>query len=333
MLTQKEIYRSAAKKLKSRQIRSQLQQKQNMKIAIAICPEIEQLSAELKTTSIKLMKLILNKKIQNKLEIILKIQNGNIKTQRKIKILLKQNNLPEDFLTQKPVCKICNDYGYVKDKKCDCLKNLIKKITINDLQKSSCFTLKSFTDFDLNLYSKQKNSSDEISEYEQMSAILKICEKFAYNFPNVENGLILYGSTGLGKTHLSLSIASEIIAKNFSVLYCTASEITQKMSNSYFGRDQKDEVKFLNLVDETDLLIIDDLGSEFESNINISAIFETINIRTSTNKPIILNTNLQPKELEKRYGPRIFSRISANLKALQFVGTDNRHKAAHKSFE
>ncbi len=323
MLTKRDIYKLAYKSLENQRRKTQLLKEENFKKVIKVCPEIENLVNSLKYSSVTLIKSIFNRKNSN--EIIFKIKQLNETTQEKIKFLLKKNNFPPNFLDLEPSCKICNDVGFVNNEQCSCLKKIVRKITINELQKDSCFRLTNFNSFNLNLYSKQKKTDDDISDFDQMNAIFNICKKFAQNFPNVGGGLIMFGLTGLGKTHLSLSIASELISKGFGVIYATASEIVRKMTDVYFKRTQVNEVKFLNLINETDLIILDDLGSEFESSLNLSAIFEILNIRTNLNKPIILSTNLFPKEIERRYGFRIFSRISANLLTLHFVGTDNRH--------
>ena len=86
------------------------------------------------------------------------------------------------------------------------------------------------------------------------------------------------------------------------------------------------EDSYLNTLNDADLLIIDDLGCEFQSQINKSAIFEVINLRTSLNKPIIITTNLTPEELQKIYGSRIISRVLSTLTVLSFIGKDNRQK-------
>ena len=157
-----------------------------------------------------------------------------------------------------------------------------------------------------------------------MSAVFEECKKYAENFNTSSGGLLMHGLTGLGKTHLSLAIAFSVINKGFTALYETAAQITRNFLNNRFLN--KEENSYINLINEADLLIIDDLGCEFQSQFNKSAIFEVINLRTSFNRPIIINTNLKPEELEKVYGTRIVSRIVSVLTILSFTGKDNRQK-------
>lgn len=73
---------------------------------------------------------------------------------------------------------------------------------------------------------------------------------------------MLMGQTGLGKTHLSLAIANVAIGRGLSVEYGTAYNILSDLQNENFGRTgnlQYTEERVLH----TDLLILDDLGTEY----------------------------------------------------------------------
>lgn len=330
MLTKREIFLKATKEFKlKKQLREKLN-KINFKIATTKCPELEKLIQKLKQTKIKLIKIIFNKPFKNNrnfYELINVIKTENLEIQKKIKTLLKQNQISENFLNTKPSCTICNDDGVVKNEYCKCFKKILIEISTQELKKNSCFELKNFDEFNLKKYDNLKLINNQVSELTHMTAIKHICENFAHKFPNVDYGLLMFGDTGLGKTHLSLAIASTIINKGFSVIYATATEIIKKMSNYHFEHQQtNDELKFLNLINETELLIIDDLGTEIKSQTNASKMFEILNIRTALKKPIILSTNLNSTEFEKRYGKRTTSRIFNNLKILKFIGTDNRNR-------
>ncbi len=323
MLSKKEIYKKAYKELEHRRLKRQLDRTNNLKIATSICPEIKILSTSLSKTAIALSKSILSNSA-NQSEIIKRIHEENVKIQNQISKLLIENGLPKNFLSPPPVCSKCEDFGFVDNKKCSCLIKLVKTILTKDLQKSSNFYLTSFKDFNLDYYSKEYDSKYGTSPYEHMSSIFKTCKEFADNFPNCSEGFVMCGLTGLGKTHLSLAIASEVISKGFAVIYSTASEITRNMSDRYFYRKQNNDLDYLKLIVETDLFILDDLGTEFDSAFSKSAIFDIINSRIPLHRPTIINTNLSPRDLEKKYGERIVSRIFSTLNTLSFTGTDNR---------
>lgn len=324
MLTKKEIYFKAYKELEKRRLERVISQEKNFKIAVKICPEIEILQNQIGLTSMKLLKLIYDRNC-NFAEIIEKIKNNNILAQKEIVALLIKNNLPRDFLTPKPFCEKCEDYGIYANERCDCLKKLIKIITSKQLIKNSNLPNMNFENFNLNYYSKKIENDEKISAFKHMSAVLNECKKFCNNFNRSSGGFLMHGLTGLGKTHLSLAIAFEIIDNGFTALYETTSQITRKIFNDKY-LNKTENYSYFNILTETDLLIIDDLGGEFQSQLNKSAIFEIINLRTSFNRPIIITTNLKPEELEKVYGTRVMSRIISNLVILSFAGKDNRQK-------
>ena len=332
MLSKKEIYKQAYKELEHRRLKRQLDRTNNLKIAASICPEIKILSTSLSKTAISLSKSILSNS-SNQSEVIKRIHEENVKVQHQINKLLIENGLPQNFLSPPPVCPKCEDFGFVDNKKCSCLIKLVKKILTKDLQKSSNFYLTSFKDFNLDYYSKEYDAKYVTSPFEHMSSIFKTCKEFADSFPNCSEGFVMCGLTGLGKTHLSLAIASEVISKGFAVIYSTASEITRKMSDRYFHREQNNDIDHLNLIVEADLFILDDLGTEFDSAFSKSAIFDIINSRIPLHRPTIINTNLSPHGLEKKYGERIVSRIFSTLNTLSFTGTDNRKHSLIKNYQ
>lgn len=329
MLSKKEIYKQAYAELSQRRLKRQLKKDSHLKHAVSVCPEIGELCSKLGKTSIKLSKsLLYNSDYQ--LKILNRISHENIKIQNEINELLIKNHLPRDFLFPKAECEKCDDYGFVNNEKCSCLIKLIKSIITEDLRKSSRFNLKSFDDFNLQFYSKEIDEPSQISPYEQMSKIFMICKEFANKFPYCSNGFVMCGLTGLGKTHLSLAIASEVISKGFTVIYSTSSEITRNMADRYFGHTTNSDVDYLNLIVESDLFILDDLGAEFDSSFNKSAIFDIFNSRTPLNRPTIINTNLYPEQLQARYGERVASRIFSTLDTFSFIGVDNRFRIGKK---
>lgn len=75
---------------------------------------------------------------------------------------------------------------------------------------------------------------------------------------------------------------------------------------------------------DCDLLIIDDLGSEFSTQFTVACIYNIINTRINLGKPVIISTNLTGEELEAKYTQRITSRIIGSYVSLLFIGKDIR---------
>ncbi|MBQ5885131.1 MAG: ATP-binding protein [Clostridia bacterium] len=129
------------------------------------------------------------------------------------------------------------------------------------------------------------------------------------------------GRTGLGKTHLSLSIANVAIDKGFGVIYGSSQNFFNQIQDEAFGRKQGDT---LNALLDCDLLILDDFGTEFMSTYISSAIYNIINSRILRSLPTIISTNLSLSEINSQYGERIMSRILGNYVIKQFTGKDIR---------
>ncbi|MBR1660116.1 MAG: DNA replication protein DnaC, partial [Oscillospiraceae bacterium] len=74
----------------------------------------------------------------------------------------------------------------------------------------------------------------------------------------------------------------------------------------------------------SDLLILDDLGTELTTAFTQSALYNILETRLTAGKKMIFTTNLSDKELEERYIPQTVSRISGEFDVLTFRGRDIR---------
>ena len=149
------------------------------------------------------------------------------------------------------------------------------------------------------------------------------CVDYARHFSPTSCSILMLGATGLGKTHLSFAIAKEVIDQGYGVIYGSVQNLIQQLEKEHFGRangESHTEQMLLNC----DLLILDDLGAEFSTQFSVSVIYNLVNTRLLTEKPIIVNTNLTIAELEKQYTGRVVSRMIGSYKVLPFVGRDIR---------
>lgn len=141
--------------------------------------------------------------------------------------------------------------------------------------------------------------------------------------------LLMQGGTGLGKTHLSLAIAHEAIEKGYGVIYGSAQNMVTNLEKERFQKDNEQQ-DTNQLMLQCDLLIIDDLGTEFSTSFVTAAIYNIVNTRLMTHKPTIISTNLSMKELEERYTERFASRILGSYIPLFFRGKDIRQQKRRK---
>ena len=158
-----------------------------------------------------------------------------------------------------------------------------------------------------------------------MEKNLEAAKEYANNFGKSDKNLLLIGPTGTGKTHITTSIAKVVISKGHSVIYDSAENIVSDFEADKFksGYVQKESVSDKYL--ECDLLIIDDLGTEFQSQFSSVCLYNLINTRQNKGLSTIISTNLDSKKLAERYDGRIYSRIAGNdYYILVFGGNNHR---------
>ncbi|MBQ6709057.1 MAG: ATP-binding protein [Clostridia bacterium] len=250
----------------------------------------------------------------------------NLSAQAKRAEILRSMGLPEDYLTVSYTCKICEDKGFVDGKMCECHRSLLRQLSYAELCLKAPLEKSTFENFELKYYPVETDPKFKISPKAKMGEIYEYCRNYADDFSSKSESIFMYGATGLGKTHLSLAIAGEVIKKGYGVIYGSAQNLLSKLENERFGRATADDVAAEDAVLECDLLIIDDLGAEFTTSFTVAAVYNIINTRILEGKPTIISTNLSLKELEDKYTQRITSRIIGNYTSLFFCGKDIRQQ-------
>lgn len=230
--------------------------------------------------------------------------------------ILESHGFPADYSAVKYECEKCEDTGFVGTKMCECFR---RRLTLAGYESSGIGRLlkkQSFESFDLSFYKRDR------AEYEQMRENLEFCRKYVENFGKDDcKNLLLFGNTGLGKTHLSTSVAKELIDAGHDVLYVTAHSLFSEFEKEHFGKDASaDTARFFS----AELLIIDDLGTEASTKFTVSCLYNLLNTRLNTESATIINTNLNHAELMQTYSDRIVSRILGEYAQLKFAGQDVR---------
>ena len=236
--------------------------------------------------------------------------------QRNIQDLLSLHGYPADYLETKYTCEKCKDYGFVDTAYCTCFTQLLKKLAFEEAAKNTPLTCSRFEDFSLEYYPPELR--------DHMEELFDFCKEYADSFDLDSYSLLLYGETGLGKTHLSLAIAGELIAKGYYVLYDSTQSIMNRLERERFGKSADDDYE--KLLTECDLLILDDMGTEFSTQFTLAALYNVINTRLLRSRPTIISTNLDLKGIENHYTKRIASRIVGEYELLHFVGSDIRQQ-------
>lgn len=290
-------------------------------------PRLEQIERELATIGVSTAKAVLAG--DDAVALLSSLKEKSTALQQEYKSLLTEHGYSDDYLEPHFACHKCSDTGYVElDNKtivCDCYKKLLSDTACEELNKISPLSLSTFDSFNLSYYSDKEDKNGKVP-YNRMTKIYDFCLNYAKTFSDDAKGILMKGDTGLGKTHLSLAIANEVINSGYSVVYVSAPDILNKLEREHFSYNYSGEQQLMQSLFDCDLLILDDLGTEFITQFSSTTVYNIFNSRINMGKPIIISTNLTSDELEKTYTQRFISRVMATCSVLDFIGNDIRAK-------
>ncbi|MBQ7834284.1 MAG: ATP-binding protein [Ruminiclostridium sp.] len=313
------FYLAAETELNNRKARNERRLESHQREIKQKFPEISAIDDSIRSTATEFIKLIINNEpcTREKTE---EIQQRNRQQRNELKQALVAKGYPADYLEPVYSCPKCKDTGIADGRRCECFMELVKRAAADELNKSSPINLSDFSQFSLHYYDDRQETVYGATSREMMAENLEFCRNYAENFHLPCNGILMRGATGLGKTHLSLSIAKVVLAKGYSVIYGSAPDLFRKAEQEHFGREDGNTVEMLL---GADLLILDDVGAEFESKFYSSVLYNIINNRMNSAKPTIISTNCDLNELLSRYGDRTVSRLKT-MDDLIFTGNDVR---------
>ena len=316
MAYSKETYKKAEQELAQRRKRALAEREDRHRIAVESVPEILETEERMSAAGLATIKALGMGAVDAK-EYIRKLSEINLNAQAQRRMFLKKAGFPEDWLDVHYSCPKCEDKGFVNGIMCDCFKDLLKSLEYEKLCSKLPVGSCRFDNFKLDYYPDGAGTSPR----RRMESVLNYCKTYATDFRRRSPSLLLYGKTGLGKTHLSLAVAGKAVESGYGVIYTSAQNLFNKLEKEKFGRsDGNTEETIL----DCDLLIIDDLGAEFTTQFTVSALYNIINSRELEGKPTIISTNLTPEQLTSTYSERIASRILSNFVMLYFDGSDIR---------
>ncbi len=309
-----EIFDKAQAILTNRRMKAVSENESRIREVNERIPQIREINEVLFNTGKELISIISNGRGQDISEKIEQLKQYNLGAQAMSRKMLAESGYPEDYLDMHYTCTKCSDTGYNGSRFCDCFKTLCGKLAAEQLNQSSQLKLSSFDSFSLTYYSGEN--------YTAMKNILEYTRQYAATFSLDSKSILMFGQTGLGKTHLSLAIANSVLQKGYSVIYDSAINILRSIEKEHFSYEHSSEM--IDLVMNTDLLILDDIGTEYESNFYNATVYNIINTRLNCGKPTIISTNLDFDGIARRYDKRVMSRIVSMYACLEFKGKDVR---------
>jgi len=234
------------------------------------------------------------------------------------------------------VCALCNGTGWrlfdaegrEAVKRCECFqKSQLERLVGNSnipARYESC----SFENFD--------------AITPKLDLVKTLAKRFVEDYPVVDCGLLILGPCGVGKTHLAVSILKALIYKHGSVaLFYDFRDLLKKIQNCYNPISHSSEMQILDPVLRSEVVVLDDLGSERPTEWVRDTFAYILNTRYNQKLTTLITSNFddQPREfktlgngsrvpseetLEDRIGLRLRSRLYEMCKVIRIEGSDFR---------
>lgn len=171
----------------------------------------------------------------------------------------------------------------------------------------------------------------EINRYNERN--LKLCRRYADKFDLMiekNQGLLLWGGVGTGKTFAAACIANELLKRQVPVMMTSFVKLLEMIQS---GKEH--DAVILSKLNRAKLVIFDDLGAERGTEYALEKVYSIVDERYRKKLPSIYTTNLSVPEMEQesdvRYG-RIYDRIFETCYPMQFTGQSWRRKEAGHRF-
>lgn len=232
----------------------------------------------------------------------------------KKKKLLTDAGYPYDYLELTYECSKCYDTGYIDSEKCTCYHKIEAEFlydysNIRDLLERNNFE---------NM-SREYYVGDELVRFD--NAVMT-CKNYINNFNSDFRNLLFIGEVGAGKTFLASCVAKELIDKGASVIFFSATQLFQSISNILYNKETLSD--FMNTLYTVDLLIIDDLGTEMTNDFVRSYLLSIISERALRRKSMIYTSNKTLDDIRDKYSDRVFSRMYDECEIIQLECKDIR---------
>ena len=148
-------------------------------------------------------------------------------------------------------------------------------------------------------------------------------------YPAVEQGLLLMGGVGVGKTHLAVAILRELVGRGFTCLFYESGSLLKAIQASYSSISQTSEMRVLAPVFEAEVLVLDELGATVSTDWVRDTLYQIINTRYNNKKLSIFTTNF----LDELYIEAEVKRIKSRIKELNDSPFNSQKAAEEKELD
>ncbi len=175
-----------------------------------------------------------------------------------------------------------------------------------------------------------------------------VAKGFAGNYPaGRQQGFLLMGPCGVGKTHLAVAALVELVRRGHEGLFYDYGELLKEIQSSYNSQNQTSEMDVLEPVVKAEVLLLDDLGASKPSAWALETVGYILNTRYNENRVTLVTTSYLDRErpapirmptgqkftpgeepLADRIGQRIRSRLFEMCRTIDIEAPDYRSRHA-----
>ncbi len=223
-----------------------------------------------------------------------------------------------------PECPVCKGAGWIrqdlpvghplfgKAMMCDCLKSVLDEQRARDVESMSA--LEPFADW-------------TFSNFDQSVPGVAEAYRVALEFARDPHGwLVLQGRCGCGKTHLAAAIANERIRVGSHVLFAVVPDLLDHLRATFAPNSPVQYDERFESVRTTEVLILDDLGTESATPWAQEKLFQIVNFRYNYRFPTVITTNRDLSSLDERIESRIGDRVLSKI--VEITAKDYRPRQA-----
>ena len=318
MRTKTELLKEAQRQTASARQRAMTLAAQRRQAAAAALPELEPLESKVRSLGVRLVQLAeagAEEAEQNA------ARAERAAAQKQLETLLADNGYGPASLEPAFSCPVCKDTGTANGRLCACVSRRARPLRREEIAKESPLSLCGFDSMELRYYPAEPDEATGVSIRTEMAETLAALRDYAEGFDMKSTSLLLCGNAGLGKTHAALAIAQTVLEKGFDVVYISAQSLFGQLERDRFA----DDCPLMEAVLEADLLVLDDLGTEYVSPYVLSCFYNLLNARLLEKRPTVYTTNIvDGKAFEARYTEKIASRLGGSCEPVLFLGQDIR---------
>lgn len=174
---------------------------------------------------------------------------------------------------------------------------------------------------------------DKYEVREENKKVFEMAKKYADRFQNMykkNQGLLLYGPVGTGKSFTAACIGNYLLDNAKPVIMTSFVKILQDI----WENDR--EAEYITILNSASLLIVDDLGTERETDYALEKVYNIIDSRVRANKPMIITSNLELNDMmecEDIRKKRIYDRILECCYPMYVGGKSFRMMKAAQRFD